>query len=158
MSPSVPEHVVLDNIDRRILDALQRDASLSLADLADRIALSRSACGRRLQKLESAGVVRGRVTLLHAPAVGLPLSVFITLRTSQHNASWGKKFRKVVESIPGVLEVYRMAGDVDYLIKAVVADMSDYDRLYQELIQADLLDVSASFVMEEIRYSTALPL
>lgn len=152
------EHVVIDNIDRRILSALQNDASLSLADLADRIALSRSACGRRLQKLESAGVIRGRVTLLNAPAVGLPLSVFITLRTSQHNASWGQKFRQVVESIPGVLEVYRMAGDVDYLIKAVVADMSDYDRLYQELIQADLLDVSASFVMEEIRYSTALPI
>lgn len=150
--------VPLDSIDRRILRALQDDASLSLADLAERVALSRSACGRRLQKLEHAGVVRGRVTLLHGPAVGLPLTVFITVRTSQHNAAWAAKFSEVVESIPGVLEVYRMAGDVDYLIKAVVADMGDYDRLYQELIEADLLDVSASFVMEEIRYSTALPI
>ncbi|MFT4767575.1 MAG: Lrp/AsnC family transcriptional regulator [Glaciecola sp.] len=151
-------NVALDSIDRRILRALQGDASLSLADLAERVALSRSACGRRLQKLEQAGVMRGRVTLLNGPAVGLPLTVFITVRTSQHNAAWATKFSEVVESIPGVLEVYRMAGDVDYLIKAVVADMGDYDRLYQELLKADLLDVSASFVMEEIRYSTALPI
>ncbi|MDP5072213.1 MAG: Lrp/AsnC family transcriptional regulator [Congregibacter sp.] len=154
MAASLP----LDNIDRRILRALQSDASLSLADLADRVALSRSACGRRLQKLEAASVILGRVTLLSAPAVGLPLTVFITLRTSQHNAAWAQQFRQVVESIPGVLEVYRMAGDVDYLLKAVVADMGDYDRLYQDLIKADLLDVSASFVMEEIRATTALPI
>ena len=152
------ERVQLDRIDRRILSALQEDASLSLADLAERVDLSRSACGRRLQKLEEFGVIRGRVTLLNGPVVGLPLTVFVSVRTSQHNADWADGFASVVESIPGVLEVYRMAGDIDYLVKAVVADMGDYDRLYQELIQADLLDVSASFVMEEIRYSTALPL
>jgi Lrp/AsnC family transcriptional regulator len=148
----------LDGLDRRILRALQRDASLSLADLAEKVALSRSACGRRLQKLEAAGVIRARVTLLNAAAVGLPLTIFISVRTSQHNADWARRFREVVEGIPGVLEVYRMAGDVDYLIKAVVADMPDYDRLYQQLIDADLLDVSAGFVMEEIRCTTALPI
>jgi Lrp/AsnC family transcriptional regulator len=148
----------LDKIDRRILRALQKDASLSLADLAEKVALSRSACGRRLQKLEAAGIIRGRVTLLNAAAVGLPLTIFISVRTSQHNADWARRFREVVEDIPGVQEVYRMAGDVDYLIKAVAADMADYDRLYQELIAADLLDVSAGFVMEEIRCSTALPI
>lgn len=150
--------VTLDAIDRRILRALQRDASLSLADLAERVALSRSACGRRLQKLEAEGVVRARVTLLDAAAVGLPLTVFISLRTNQHNAAWAQRFREVVASIPGILEVYRMGGEIDYLIKAVVADMPDYDRLYQELIAADLSDVSSGFVMEEIRCTTVLPL
>lgn len=147
----------LDRIDRQILRALQRDASLSLADLADTVALSRSSCGRRLQKLEEAGVIRARVTLLNAAAVGLPLTVFISLRTSQHNAQWAQAFRDAVESIDGIQEVYRMAGDVDYLLKAVVKDMADYDRLYQQLITVDLLDVSASFVMEEIRATTELP-
>ncbi len=147
----------LDRIDRQILRALQRDASLSLADLADTVALSRSSCGRRLQKLEEAGVIRARVTLLNATAVGLPLTVFISLRTSQHNAQWAQAFRDAVESIDGIQEVYRMAGDVDYLLKAVVKDMADYDRLYQQLITVDLLDVSASFVMEEIRATTELP-
>lgn len=147
----------LDRIDRQILRALQRDASLSLADLADTVALSRSSCGRRLQKLEEAGVIKARVTLLNAAAVELPLTVFISLRTSQHNAQWAQAFRDAVESIDGIQEVYRMAGDVDYLLKAVVKDMADYDRLYQQLITVDLLDVSASFVMEEIRATTELP-
>jgi Lrp/AsnC family transcriptional regulator len=137
---------------------LQRDATLSLADLSERVNLSRSACWRRLNKLESTGVIRDRVTLLDSSAVGLPLTVFVTIRTNQHNQRWAQRFREVVEGIPGVLEVYRMGGDVDYLLKAVVADMPDYDRLYQELIEADLFDVSAGFVMEEIKRTTALPL
>jgi Lrp/AsnC family transcriptional regulator len=158
MSENYPKHPRIDGIDRRILVALQADASLSLADLAERVNLSRSACGRRLQRLEEAGIVRGRVTLLNAAAVGLPLTVFISLRTNQHNERWARQFREVVESVSGILEVYRMGGDVDYLIKAVVADMPDYDRLYQELLAADLFDVSAGFVMEDIRKTTALPL
>lgn len=148
----------LDNADRRLLSALQRDATLSLADLADRVNLSRSACWRRLNKLEAAGVIRDRVTLLNPQAVGLSLTVFITIRTNQHNPQWAQRFREVVEAIPGVLEVYRMGGDVDYLLKAVVADMHDYDRLYQALIAADLADVSAGFVMEEIKATTVLPI
>lgn len=155
---SKSEEQGLDRIDRQILRALQRDASLSLADLAETVALSRSSCGRRLQKLEKAGVIRGRVTLLNAAAVGLPLTVFVSLRTSKHNADWAREFRRTVASIAGIQEVYRMAGDVDYLVKAVVRDMADYDRLYQELIAVDLLDVSAGFVMEEIRATTELPL
>ena len=138
----------LDKLDRRLLDLLQRDATLSLADLAEAVSLSRSACWRRLQKLEAAGVIRGRVTLLEPAAVGLPLTVFILIRTNQHNAAWAKRFQAVVSEVPGVQEVYRMGGDVDYLVKAVVADMPDYDRLYQQLIEADLADVSAGFVME----------
>ncbi|MFK7828771.1 MAG: Lrp/AsnC family transcriptional regulator [Congregibacter sp.] len=148
----------LDSIDRRILRALQIDASLSLADLAERVALSRSACGRRLQRLEANGVIRARVALLNAAALGLCLTVFISVRTNQHNEAWAERFADVVRAIPGILEVYRMGGAVDYLIKAVVKDMPDYDRLYQSLIEADLFDVSAGFVMEEICTSTALPL
>ena len=148
----------LDKLDRRLLDLLQRDATLSLADLAEAVGLSRSACWRRLQKLDAAGVIRGRVTLLEPAAVGLPLTVFIAIRTNQHNAAWAARFRDVVSGVPGVQEVYRMGGDVDYLVKAVVADMPDYDRLYQELIAADLSDVSAGFVMEELKHSTVLPL
>lgn len=150
--------MLIDSTDRRLLRALQRDASLSLADLAQTVNLSRSACGRRLQKLEAAGVVRGRVTLLEPALVGLPLTVFISVRTNQHNAAWVERFQSVVEELPGILEVYRMGGDVDYLIKAVVADMPDYDRLYQGLIEADLFDVSAGFVMEQLKQTTELPL
>lgn len=148
----------MDSSDRCILDALQGDATLSLAELSELVNLSRSACWRRLKRLEDDGVIRDRVTLLNPAAVGLALTVFITIRTNQHNAKWANRFRDVVTGIPGILEVYRMGGDVDYLIKAVVRDMSDYDRLYQELIEAELSDVSAGFVMEEIKATTVLPL
>ncbi|EED35356.1 transcriptional regulator, AsnC family [Luminiphilus syltensis NOR5-1B] len=149
---------MLENVDRRILAALQTDASLSLADLSDRIALSRSACGRRLQRLESEGYIKGRVTLLNAEKVGLPLTVFISIKTNQHTSKWAERFHKVVEKLPGVLEVYRMAGETDYLLKAVVPDMPGYDQLYQQLIKAELTDVSSGFVMEEIKSTVALPL
>jgi Lrp/AsnC family transcriptional regulator len=150
--------VTLDAIDRKLLRALQGDATLSLADLAERVNLSRSACGRRLNRLESEGVIHSRVTLLDKEVIGLPLTVYISVRTNQHNVDWARHFQQVVDSIPGILEVYRMGGEIDYLIKAVVADMKGYDRLYQELIDADLFDVSAGFVMEEMKYKTELPL
>jgi Lrp/AsnC family transcriptional regulator len=148
----------LDTADRRILRALQADATLSLADLSERVNLSRSACGRRLQRLEAEGYIRARVALLDAGKLGLPLTVFISIKTREHNAAWAARFREVVERLPGVLEVYRMSGEVDYLVKAAVADMADYDRLYQELIAANLSDVSAGFVMEEIKRSVTLPI
>jgi|TARA_R100000005_G_scaffold94586_1_gene73099 Lrp/AsnC family transcriptional regulator len=150
--------VVLDNQDRQLLRLLQGDASLSVGDLAERVALSKSACWRRLQKLEEGGVIRQRVTLLDPASIGLGLTVFITIRTNQHNAAWAQQFRQIVQDVEGVLEVYRLGGQLDYLLKAVVADMPGYDRLYQRLIAADLFDVSASFVMEEIKATTALPL
>jgi Lrp/AsnC family transcriptional regulator len=148
----------MDRIDRQILARLQRDASLSVGELAEQVGTSKSACWRRIQKLEESGVIQGRVTLLDPAALNLPLTVVISVRTNQHNRAWVEQFRNVVENIPGVLEVYRMGGEIDYLLKAVVKDMPDYDRLYQELIQADLFDVSASFVMERLKHTTALPL
>ena len=148
----------MDKTDRKILGAMQLDASLSVADLAEVAGTSKSAAWRRIQKLEEQGVIQGRVTLLDPAALGLSLTVFIAVKTNQHNERWAQQFKQVTESIPGVLEVYRMGGDVDYLIKAVVKGMPGYDVLYQELIKADLFDVSASFVMEELKQTTELPL
>ncbi|MBU3070937.1 Lrp/AsnC family transcriptional regulator [Aestuariicella sp. G3-2] len=147
-----------DQQDRQILELLQVDASLSVGEVAERVGISKSACWRRIQKLEEAEVIRQRVTLLNPDKVNLPLMVYIAVRTNQHNAAWSERFREVVAGIPEILEVCRMSGDLDYLIKAVVSDMPDYDRLYQQLIQADLFDVSSSFVMETMKQTTVLPL
>ncbi|MEH6581467.1 MAG: Lrp/AsnC family transcriptional regulator [Halioglobus sp.] len=148
----------MNKTDKDILSRLQKDASLSVGDLAEQVGISKSACWRRIQKLEHEGVIRGQVTLLDAAALGLSLTVFISIKTSQHNEKWARKFRGVVEGIPGILEVYRMGGEADYLLKAIVRDMPDYDRLYKELISVDFFDVTAGFVMEEIKYTTELPL
>jgi Lrp/AsnC family transcriptional regulator, cysteine-sensing transcriptional activator len=148
----------MDKFDKALLTRLQQDASLSVGELAEKIGISKSACWRRIQKLDDQGVIRGRVTLLNPAAVDLSLTIFISLKTNQHNEEWARQFRAVVNSIPGILEAYRMGGEADYLLKAVVKDMPDYDRLYQELIKADLFDVTSGFVMEEIKYTTELPL
>jgi Lrp/AsnC family transcriptional regulator, cysteine-sensing transcriptional activator len=147
----------MDKTDKALLTLLQRDASLSVGDLAEKVSISKSACWRRVQKLEEKGVIRGRVTLLEPAALGLDLTVFVSVRTNQHNEKWALQFKAVIENIPGVLEAHRMGGDVDYLIKAVVPDMPGYDKLYQELIKADLFDVTASFVMETIKETSELP-
>ena len=149
---------MIDKTDRLLLDTMQNDASLSVGALAEHIGISKSACWRRIQKLEESGVIRQRVTLLAPEKIGLSLTVFISVRTNQHNPRWAKQFKATVESVPGVMEVYRMGGDVDYLIKAVVPDMEGYDRLYQKLLSADLFEVTAGFVMETIKQTTALPL
>lgn len=148
----------LDRIDKRLLEALQADNTVSMMDLAERLHLSRSACSRRLQRLESAGYIRAQVALLDAKRLGLGLTVFIAIKTNQHNAEWSRRFQAIVADLPGILEAHRMGGEVDYLLKAVVTDMAGYDRLYQRLILADLFDVSASFVMETLKDTTALPL
>ena len=148
----------MDKTERSILALIQADASLSIGEVADRVGISKSACWRRIQKLEEDGVIQGRVTLLNAAALDLPLTVFITIKTNQHNERWARNFKAVVADIPGILEVHRMGGEIDYLIKAVVKDMPGYDKLYQQLIRADLFDVTSSFVMEEIKRTTALPL
>jgi Lrp/AsnC family transcriptional regulator len=144
--------------DTMILSQLQRDAALSVGDLAEIVGISKSACWRRIQKLQREGVIKKQVTLLNASALDLSLTVFISIKTNQHNEKWAKQFKSVVGKIPGILEVYRMGGEQDYLIKAVVKDMPDYDKLYQSLIQANLFDVTSNFVMEEIKFTTELPL
>ena len=149
---------MMDRIDTAILTLLQNDAGLSVGDLAERVGISKSACWRRIQKLEKSGVIRGRVTLLNQEKVNLPLTAYIVIRTNQHNDRWAESFKQVIQAMPGVLEVYRMSGDLDYLVKAVVTDMPGYDRLYKELIKVDLFDVSSSFVMETLKHNTQLPL
>jgi Lrp/AsnC family transcriptional regulator len=148
----------LDTFDRRILAELQRDGSLSIEQVAERVHLSRNACWRRIKKLEEDGVITGCVALVDAEKVGLGLSVFVLVRTSRHDPEWLKSFREAVTSLPEITGVYRMSGDLDYVLRARVADVKAYDRLYQRLIaKAPLSDVSASFVMEEIRETTVLP-
>jgi len=149
----------IDDTDRRILTILQQDATLPLDEIGARVNLSRNAVWRRIKTLEGAGVIRARVTLLDPAALGLGLAVFITLRTSDHSPDWLDRFARATRDQPEIIGVYRMTGDIDYLIRARVADMAGYDALYQALIRrVPLSDVSASFVMEEIKDTTALPL
>ncbi|HSF93910.1 MAG TPA: Lrp/AsnC family transcriptional regulator [Thermohalobaculum sp.] len=148
----------LDAFDHRILRELQRDASLGVEALGARIGLSRNACWRRIRMLEEAGVIRARVALVDPEAVGLGLAVFIAVRTDRHEPEWLDRFTRAVEGMPEIQGVWRTSGDLDYLLKARVADVRAYDRLYQRLIRkVELADISASFVMEEIKETTELP-
>ncbi|HET9537188.1 MAG TPA: Lrp/AsnC family transcriptional regulator [Mesorhizobium sp.] len=148
----------IDEIDRRILAELQRDGTLSVDQLSSRVRLSRNACWRRMKILEDSGVITGRVALVDAEKLGLGLSVFIIVRTSNHDPEWLAKFRAAATSFPEITGVYRMSGDLDYVLRARVADVKAYDRLYQRLIaRVRLSDVSASFVMEEIKETTVVP-
>ncbi|MGB1238328.1 MAG: Lrp/AsnC family transcriptional regulator, partial [Pseudomonadales bacterium] len=136
----------------------QFDDTLSVAQVAERIGISKTACWRRIKNLTDSKIIKQRVALVEPSAVNLPLTVFISIRTNRHNDEWVKQFKDVLTSLPQILETYRMSGDLDYLLKAVVTDMPDYDRLYKQLIKADIFDVSSSFVMEELKYMTQLPL
>ena len=148
----------LDSTDRRLLAELQLDATLTVDQLSERLGLSRNACWRRMKLLEEHGVITGRVALVDAEKVGLGLSVFVIIRTSNHDPDWLRKFREAVVSLPEITGVYRMSGDLDYVLRARVADVKSYDRLYQRLIaKVPLSDVSASFVMEEIKETTVIP-
>jgi len=149
----------MDRIDHRILAALQRDAALSTADLADEVGLSPTPCWRRVKQLEAAGYIRGRVALLDREKLNIPTTVFVSVKTSSHAAGWLESFASAVRDMPEVTEFYRMSGDVDYLMKVVVPDIAAYDAFYKRLIaRIDLSDVSSSFAMEEIKTTTALPL
>ncbi|WP_298557779.1 Lrp/AsnC family transcriptional regulator [uncultured Aliiroseovarius sp.] len=149
----------IDTIDRKILSALQQDADQSLEDLGAKVGLSRNACWRRVRILQESGIIRKRVALLDPQKLGLGLSVFIQVRTSNHDPDWLGKFARAVKLMPEILGAYRMTGDLDYLIHARVNDVKDYDALYQRLIEkVDLSDVSASFVMEELKETTELSL
>ena len=149
----------MDETDRKLLDLLQRDASLSLDELSARAALSRNACWRRIKRMEDDGVIKARVTLLDAGRINVGLTAFIALRTTEHSAKWLEQFSRAVRDIPEIVGVYRMTGDVDYLLQAVIPDVAAYDALYKRLIgRITLADVSSSFVMEQIKATTVLPL
>ena len=151
--------VEIDSIDRRILEALQRDASRSIEQIASEVGLTQNPCWRRIKRLEAEGVIRRRVALIDPARLGLGLTVFVSIRTSQHTDAWLEGFAEGVRAIPEVVELYRMSGEIDYLLKVVVRDVADYDRIYKRLIRvADLYDVSSSFAMEQIKYTTEMPL
>ncbi len=149
----------LDRFDRRILQQLQDDADIAVAQLAEQIGLSTNACWRRIKRLEEAGYIRRRVALLNERSLDLNLTVFVSVKTNEHNDRWLKQFAEGVKALPEVVEFYRMSGDTDYLLKIVARDIDDYDRVYKKLIAvAPMHDVSSSFAMERIKSSTALPL
>ena len=150
---------ILDNVDRRILALLQSDATLSIADVAERVGLSQTPCWKRIKRLEADGVITDRVALLDRAKLGVGTTVFVSVRTSQHDEDWLVQFAQAIRAIPEVTEFYRMSGDVDYLLKIVCRDIADYDRIYKEMIRAARLsDVSSSFAMEQIKYTTEVPL
>jgi Lrp/AsnC family transcriptional regulator len=149
----------LDDIDRSILNALQEDASRTVAEVAARAGISQTPCWKRIKKLEEGGFIRKRVALLDAQKTGLCLVGFVRIRTSEHNEAWLKNFAAGIRAMREVTECHRMTGDVDYLVKVVVTDMDDYDRVYKKLISiADMADVSANFSMERLKETTELPL
>ncbi len=149
----------MDATDRKILDLLQRDATLSIAEIAERVGLTQTPCWKRIQRLESQGVIERRVALLNPEKLGLGLTVFVSVETNDHSQSWLARFAELVTAMPEVLEFYRMAGDVDYMLRVVVPDMAAYDAFYKRLTETPgLTDVTSRFAMETIKYTTALPI
>lgn len=149
----------MDKIDRKILSLLQQDATLSTADIAEAVGLSSTPCWRRIQRLEEAGVIRKRVALLSRDKLNLGVDVFVAVKSNHHNWEWLEAFSQTVSKFPEVVEFYRMAGESDYLLRVVVPDIPAFDAFYKKLVQStDLADVSSSFAMEQIKYTTALPL
>lgn len=148
----------LDLIDRKIVAELMRDATLPIAQIADRVSLSQTPCWKRIQKLEAAGVLTGRVALADPAKLGFGLTVFVGIEAPDHSADWREAFARAMEAIPEVMEVYRMAGEMDYLLRVAVADMASFDRFYKRLTGAvPIKNVTSHFAMERMKYSTAYP-
>lgn len=149
----------MDNTDLKILAILQEDASIPIAEVASRVNLSQTPCWRRIQRLEEAGVIQRRVALLNPRAIGLGLTIFVEIETGDHSSDWLERFASSVSAMPEVMDVYRMAGDIDYLLRIEVADMPAYDAFYQRLIaDIPLKNVTSRFAMERVKSTTAYPL
>lgn len=151
--------MALDKIDRKILTLLQKDATMPVAEIGRKVGLSTTPCWRRIQKMEEDGVIQRRVAVLDPVKVNVGVTVFVSVKTNEHNDVWMRKFAGVIEEFPEVVEFYRMSGDVDYLMRVVVPDIGAYDAFYKRLIgRINLTDVSSAFAMGQIKYTTALPL
>jgi len=149
----------MDATDTKILKILQEDASISVADLAQRVNLSQTPCWKRIQRLEASGVIQRRVVLLNPDKIGLGLTAFVCVETHDHSEAWLEKFADFVSTLPEVMELYRMAGDVDYILRVVVPNMESYDRFYKRLISAmPLKNVTSRFAVERIKSTTAFAL
>ncbi len=149
----------MDAIDRKILLTLQEDASLSVAEIGQRVGLSSTPCWKRIQRLEADGVIQRRVAIVDQDKVGLGITVFVSVETDDHSEDWLGRFASAVSAMPEVMEFYRMAGDVDYMLRVVVQDMQAYDAFYKKLIAASpLKNVTSRFAMEKIKSTTSLPI
>jgi Lrp/AsnC family transcriptional regulator len=148
----------MDSIDRKLLSLLQDDASMPLQDIAARVGLSVNPCWRRIKRMESEGIIRARVAVLDPEKVGLNVTVFVRIKIREHTSEWVKRFAAAIRSIAEIAECHRMGGDVDYMLKVVVADIAGYDRVYKQLITRvpGLAEVSALFSMERIKYTTKI--
>jgi len=150
---------MVDRLDRKILAILQENATIPVAEIGKKVGLSTTPCWRRIQKLEEDGVIQRRVAVLDPKKVNAKVTAFVAITTNKHNDEWLRRFAEVVEEFSEVVEFYRMAGQVDYLLRVVVPDIEAYDVFYKKLIaKIDISDVSTSFAMEQIKYTTALPL
>ncbi|MGK9173938.1 Lrp/AsnC family transcriptional regulator [Yokenella regensburgei] len=151
---------MIDKIDRKLLALLQQDCSLSLQALADAVNLTTTPCWKRLKRLEDEGILLARVAMLDAEKLGLGLTAFVLIKTQHHSSDWYSRFTAVVKDMPEVLGFWRMAGEYDYLLRVQVADMKRYDDFYKKLVNSvpGLSDVTSSFAMEQIKYTTALPI
>ncbi len=151
------ENITINDV--RILEILQHDATRSLESIAEEIGVSLNTCWRRVRKLEDDGILERRVALVDNEKIGLPLTVFVSVCTDDHSKTWSDKFTTAVANIPEIVEFYRLAGDVDYILKMMVGSVSEYDRVYQTLIaRVSLSNVSASFAMEKLKFTTELPI
>lgn len=149
----------MDAIDRKILAVVQQDASLSVAEIGHRVGLSSTPCWKRLQRLEADGVIMRKVALIDPDKLGLGITVFVSVETGDHSQDWLRRFAEVVGAMPEVMEFYRMAGDVDYMLRVVVPDIAGYDTFYKKLIATvPLKNVTSRFSMERIKSTTALPI
>jgi Lrp/AsnC family transcriptional regulator len=149
----------MDAIDRKILAVVQEDASLSVAEIGQRVGLSSTPCWKRMQRLEAEGVIQRRVAIIDSDKIGLGVNVFVSIETGDHSNEWLKRFADVVQAMPEVMEFYRMAGDVDYMLRVIVTDIAGYDAFYKKLIATvPLKNVTSRFAMEKIKSTTALPI
>lgn len=149
----------MDRTDLKILAILQDDASVSVAEIAKRVNLSQTPCWRRIQKMEADGVIERRVALVDPDKIGAGITVFVEIQTGDHSAEWLERFQEAVQTIPQVMAAYRMAGDVDYLLRVAVGSMAEYDDFYRALIGAvPLKNVTSRFAMERVKSTTAYPL
>lgn len=151
--------IKLDKVDKALLEILQQDADLPLNELSGRVNLSPTPCWRRIQRMQEAGIIRRKVALLDAEKLNVGVTVFVSVRAARHSMQWAEELSAVINAIPEVVEFYRMSGDVDYLLRVVVPDIKAFDAVYKRLIASvELQDVNSSFAMEQLKYTTALPL
>ncbi len=152
------ENITIDQVDRKILYYLQQDAGMTIKAIAKKVHLSPTPCWKRIQRMEDNGIIRARVALLDPARVNAGVTVFIAVRTDQHNIEWSEKFAREMKTIPEIMEIYRMSGEVDYLLRVVVPDIAAFDRIYKTIIgRIALSDVTSMFAMEQMKYTTALP-